>query len=248
MEIEGKVAFITGAAQGIGAALARRFVSEGAAVAAVDLQAGLLEALEREGGGKVLPVAADMCRADEIERAFDVASRHFGRLDILVNCAVFRTMGALNGVDEAAVDLALAVGVKGYILCAKRAAREMRGRRGGAIVNMSSFYSLTPAKGRVVYAAVKGAVNSLTRALAVELAVDDIRVNAVAAGPIMTERRRAEAEADPGYEKAEQYRSMPMGRFGRPEEVVEAILYLVTPRSSYMTGQVLVVDGGLTIS
>lgn len=222
------MAFITEAARGIGAARARRFVSEGAAVAAADLQAGLL--------------------ADEIERAFDTASRHFGRLDILVNCAVFRTIGALNEVDEAAVDLALAVGVKDYILCAKRAAREMRGRAGEVIVNMSGFYSPTPAKGRVVYAAVKEAVNSLTRAFAVELAMDGIRVNAAAAGPIMTERRRAEAEADPGYGKAEQYRSMPMGRSGRPEEVVEAILYFVIPRSSYMTGQVPVVDGGLTIS
>ena len=248
LELEGKAALITGGAQGIGAAVAKRFAAEGAMVTAVDLQADRLASMEREAGGRIRGVAADVGRADQIGRAFDSAIAHFGRLDILINCAVFRTMGPLDSVEESSLDLALAVGVKGYILCANRAAREMRRREGGTIVNMSSFYSLTPAKGRVVYAAVKGAVNSLTRALAVELAEDGIRVNAVAAGPIMTERRRAEADADPGYEKAERYRGMPMGRFGRPEEVVEAILFLVTPRSSYMTGQIIVLDGGITIT
>ena len=247
-ELEGKVALVTGAAQGIGAAVARRFASEGARVAAVDLQAGPLASLEREGSGGIRGVVANLGRADQIERAFDAAAAEFGGLDILVNCAVFRTMGPLDEVEEPAVDLALAVGVKGYILCARRAAREMRRRGGGAIVSMSSFYSITPAKGRVVYAAVKGAVNALTRALAVELAGDGIRANAVAAGPIMTERRQAAADADPGYTSAERYRSMPMGRFGRTEEVVEAVLYLVTPRSSFLTGQTVVLDGGLTIS
>ena len=126
------------------------------------------------------------------------------------------------------------------------AAREMRERGGGAIVNMSSFYVRTPAKGRAVYVAVKGGVEALTRALAVELADENVRVNAIAAGPVLTELRRAQGDGDPDN-LAERYRKSPMRRFGRVDEVLDAMMYLMTPRSSYMTGQVLALDGGLTI-
>ena len=128
----------------------------------------------------------------------------------------------------------------------RRAAREMRKRGGGAIVNMSSFYVRAPAKGRAVYVAVKGGVEALTRALAVELADENVRVNAIAAGPVLTELRRARGDDDPDN-LAERYRKSPMRRFGRVDEVLDAMMYLMTPRSSYMTGQVLALDGGLTI-
>lgn len=246
MELEGKVLVITGAARGIGAAAALRFAGMGARVAAVDVREDALRRLERQSPDAILGVAGDISGERGVEDAFDAAVGAFGGVDILIHCAVVRGNGPLAEVEEAVIDRALAVGLKGNILCARRAAREMEKRGGGAIVNMSSFYARTPAKERVVYVAVKGGVEGLTRALAVELADAGVRVNAIAAGPVLTKLRREQGEGAPGG-MAERYRKSPMGRFGRVEEVLDAMLYLMTPRSSYMTGQVLVLDGGLTI-
>lgn len=247
MELKGKVLVITGAARGIGAEAARRFARLGANVAAVDVREGEPWRLGEESEGTVLGVRADISDARGVESAFDAAVGRFGGVDVLINCAVVRGNGPLAEVEEGAIDLALAVGLKGGILCARRAAQEMRKRGGGAIVNMSSFYVRTPAKGRVVYVAVKGGVEALTRALAVELADANVRVNAIAAGPVLTRLREARGEGGPDS-LAERYRKSPMGRFGRVEEVLDAMMYLMTPRSSYMTGQVLALDGGLTIA
>ncbi len=246
MELKDRVFVITGAARGIGVAAARRFAGQGAHVAALDVDEEALRSLEAESARAILGVRADVSGAHGVESAFDAVMRAFGGVDVLVNCAVVRGNGPLAEVEEATIDAALAVGLKGVILCARRAAREMAGRGGGAIVNMSSFYAHTPAKERVVYAAVKAGVEGLTRALAVELAEDGVRVNAVAAGPVLTKLREERGDADPRT-MAERYRKSPMGRFGRVEEVLDAIEYLATPRSSYMTGHVLMLDGGLTI-
>lgn len=246
MELKGKILVITGAARGIGAEAARRFAGLGARVAAVDMREGEPWGLDGEANGAVLAVRADVSSAQGVESAFDAAVGRFGGVDILINCAVVRGNGPLAEVGEATIDSALAVGLKGAILCARRAAREMRKRGGGAIVNMSSFYVRVPAKGRAVYVAVKGGVEALTRALAVELADENVRVNAIAAGPVLTELRRARGDDDPDN-LAERYRKSPMRRFGRVDEVLDAMMYLMTPRSSYMTGQVLALDGGLTI-
>lgn len=246
MELSGKIFVITGAARGIGAEAARRFSGLGANVAALDVNEDGLRELESESDGAILGVRADISNPRGVEEAFDAVVERFGGVDVLINCAVIRGNGPLSGVEEDTIDLALGVGLKGNILCAKRAAGEMKKRGGGAIVNMSSFYARTPTKERVVYVAVKGGVEGLTRALAVELADWNIRVNAIAAGPVLTRLRESQGDGDPDN-LAERYRKSPMGRFGRVDEVLDAMEYLVTPRSSYMTGQILVLDGGLTI-
>ncbi len=246
MELNGKVFVITGAARGIGADAARRFSGMGAKVAALDVNEEGLRSLETEADGVILGVCADISNEKGVEDAFEEVIGRFGGVDILINCAVIRGNGPLAEVEEATIDTALAVGLKGNILCAKRAAEEMRNRGGGAIVNMSSFYAHTPAKERVVYVAVKGGVEGLTRALAVELADSNIRVNAIAAGPVLTKLREGQGDGDPDN-LAERYRKSPMGRFGRVDEVLDAMEFLVTSRSSYMTGQILLLDGGLTI-
>ena len=246
MDLSGKIFVITGAARGIGADAARRFSGMGANVAALDVEEDGLRSLEAEAGGAVFGARADISNPNDVEDAFDAVVARFGGVDVLINCAVVRGNGPLAEIEETTIDLALGVGLKGGILCAKHAAQEMKKRGGGAIVNMSSFYARTPAKERVVYVAVKGGVEGLTRALAVELADSNVRVNAIAAGPVLTKLRESQGEGDPGN-LAERYRKSPMGRFGRVDEVLDAMEYLVTPRSSYMTGQVLVLDGGLTI-
>ncbi|MDP7663875.1 MAG: SDR family oxidoreductase [Nitrospinota bacterium] len=240
------MALITGAAQGIGEGIARRIICEGGRVAGVDIQGEGLSSLEREFGESFLGIKADLSREAEVERIFGESVSRFGGIDILVNCAVVRSNIPLEDIDEPTMDLALAVGVKGCVLCAQRAAREMRKRGGGAIVNMSSFYARTPVKERVIYVAVKGAVEGVTRALAVELAEFGIRVNAVAPGPILTERRKSQGHGQPGNLE-ERYRRMPMGRFGEVSEVIDSVIFLMTSQSSYMTGQTIVLDGGMTI-
>ncbi len=125
MELEGKVAFVGGGALGIGAATARKFLAEGAKVAVADINEEKLAELEKEGAGSLLGIKANMGKGEEINRAFGEAAARFGGLDILINCAVYRSLGAIDDVKEEDVDLALSVGVKGYILSAQRAAVEM---------------------------------------------------------------------------------------------------------------------------
>ncbi len=246
MELEGKVAFVGGGALGIGAATARKFLAEGAKVAVADINEEKLAELEKEGAGSLLGIKANMGKGEEINRAFGEAAARFGGLDILINCAVYRSLGAIDDVKEEDVDLALSVGVKGYILSAQRAAVEMRKRGGGAIVSMSSTYAMMARPDRVVYCTVKGAVASMTRVLASSLGPDKIRVNAIAAGPILSEAVRGYVEADPAF-KESLTRDLPLGRMGEVEEVADVMLFLVTPRSSYITGQNVVVDAGMTI-
>jgi len=247
MEFQGKVVLITGAGQNIGEGLVRRFAKEGARVAAVDLNGSLVSALETGSNGAILGIQGDMSKLADIEKAFDLAVEKFGGVDILVNCAMVRASVGLDQLDERMIDLATGVGIKGLIFCSRRAAREMRKRGGGVILNFSTFYTRTPHKERVLYTGIKGAVEALTRALAVELGDSKVRVNAVAPGPVLTANRAAQGHADP--DKMEpRYRVGPMARFGTVDEVVESVLFLCSSRSSYCTGALLRVDGGLTLA
>jgi NAD(P)-dependent dehydrogenase (short-subunit alcohol dehydrogenase family) len=246
MELKGKVAIVTGAAQGIGEGVARRFAAEGAQVVAMDVLADRLAQLGQGSNGSIYGIPADLSSADGVAKAFESVEGRFGSVNILVNCAAAKPMGSIENLDDRTIDRALSVGIKGLFLCARHAAKLMRANSGGAIITMSSFYAKTPSKDRAIYIAVKGAVESLTRALAVEFADDNIRVNCLAPGPVLTPLRAARGDGNVDA-LAERYRRAPMKRFATMDEVIESILFLATPRSSYMTGHVMALDGGLTI-
>ncbi len=246
MELAGKIALITGGAQGIGAASARLFTRQGASVAVADVNAGLLAALQTEisaAGGDMLSIEADCGKAADLDDAVARVSSRFGGLDILVCGAIFRPTKAFQEVTEEDLDLAWQVNIKGYFLSVQKALPEFRKRGGGKVVLISSTFGFVGAPNFSVYCMCKGAIVNLARTLAVELAAENINVNAVAPGPIMTEGMRELIAADPTIE-TQRTATMPLARFGTPEEVAESILFLASDRARYMHGHNLVLDGG----
>jgi NAD(P)-dependent dehydrogenase (short-subunit alcohol dehydrogenase family) len=246
MELAGKSALITGGAQGIGAATAELFAGEGASVAVADLDGERLDALRsriREAGGDILPITADCGQASGIDAAIEQASTQHGGLDILVCGAIHRPTKPFMEVTEEDLDLAWQVNIKGYFLSVQKAVPKFREREGGKVVLISSTFGFVGAPNFSVYCTSKGAVVNMARTLAFELASENINVNAVAPGPIMTEGMRGLIAADPTIE-THRTANMPLPRFGTPEEVAESILFLASDRSRYVHGHNLVVDGG----
>ncbi|MBT3352507.1 MAG: SDR family oxidoreductase, partial [Nitrospinaceae bacterium] len=245
MELAGKVALITGGAQGIGAATARLFARNGAQVAVADLDGDRLAALAAEikdAGGQMTGITADCGKLADIEKMIKETSRAYGGLDILVAGAIHRPTKPMMEVTEADLDLALSVNVKGYFLSVQRAVPEFRKRGAGKVILISSTFGFAAAPNFSVYCTCKGAVVNMARALAFDLAAENINVNAVAPGPIMTEGMRELIAADPTIE-SHRTAQMPLPRFGEPEEIAEAIMFLASGRSTYVHGHNLVVDG-----
>jgi NAD(P)-dependent dehydrogenase (short-subunit alcohol dehydrogenase family) len=253
--LDGRVALITGGASGIGAAAARLFAAEGAAVAVLDRDgegaARLAEALGHRGFG-ALALAADVTDREALEEAAARAAATFGRLDVVYNNAgVPAGFGPVGELGAADWNLALAVNVTGTLFCTQAALPHLRAAGGGSIVNQSSVAALVGIPGLAAYSAAKGAVLSLTRALAAELAPERIRVNAICAGTVDTPMvrpllvARGEGDAELGAKlTAERY---PIGRIGTPDEIARAALFLASEDSSFVTGAVLTADGGMTM-
>jgi NAD(P)-dependent dehydrogenase (short-subunit alcohol dehydrogenase family) len=246
----GQVALVTGAASGIGRAVALRLASEGAAVAVVDRDhegASATVAQITEEGGRAAAFGADVRSRDEVRAARDGALGAFGTVTQLVNCAGLVTMSSLDDLTEEEWDLVLDVNLKGMWLAIQEVSRAIADAGGGAIVNMSTVESevVVSSQGfcQVHYNASKGGVRMLTKACAVELARKNIRVNAVAPGPIATGFISLEAvTSDEAWAFMEPRLLVP--RVGRPEDVAAAVSFLLSGEASWITGVQLPVDGG----
>ncbi len=238
-----RTALVTGAARGIGLATAKRFLAEGWCVALLDIDGETLgkshAALARPD--TTLALTCDVADAAGVTRAFAALTQRFGRLDALVNNAGIAIFKPLLETTLADWERTLAVNLTGAFLCTQAAALLMRDNGGGAIVNITSISGLRASTLRVAYGTSKAALAQLTKQQAAELASLGIRVNAVAPGPVDT--AMAKAVHTPAI-RADYHAAIPLNRYGLEEELAEAIFFLCSARASYITGQVLAVDGG----
>jgi len=245
MRLKGKVAAVTGAGRGIGRAIALTLAREGAAVVVsdVDLETARQTAEEiRAGGGQAIAVKVDVTSRQDAAALTDKAIQSFGKLDILVNNAGMYPSAPIVEITEEEWDLVMAVNLKGVFLCSQAAVKQMMAQRQGVIVNIASVDGKTRTTGNAHYAAAKAGVISLTRTLACEMAPYGIRVNAVAPGWIGTETLLKKSDR---WQQA--MKEIPVGRLGRPEDVAEAVLFLVSDAAGYITGEVLDVNGGIVM-
>jgi NAD(P)-dependent dehydrogenase (short-subunit alcohol dehydrogenase family) len=244
--IEGKVVAITGAARGIGRAIALRFAKAGAKVVVSDRELKDVQVVVDEiksAGGEALGVQAHVGHLDQLEALVRQTVETYGRLDVMVNNAGINPhFGPLLDADEGTVEKTLDVNLKGVLRGCKAVAPQMEKQGGGKIINMASVGGFRPGPGSGLYGISKAGVILLTEILAVELGPANIQVNAIAPGIIKTRFSRPLWQSPEVAEKALQ--SLPVDRFGTPEEVASLALYLASPASDFVTGAVFMIDGG----
>ena len=244
MRFKEQVAVITGAARGIGKAIALAFVGEGAKVALVDINGELLERLREEivhRGGQALSVPCDISKSADVNGMVNRVINAFGRIDVLVNNAGIIRRGTIETMTEEDWDQVIAINLKGTFNCCKAVVEPMKRQGGGKIVNVSSISGkmgdITSAPG---YGPSKAGGDALMKTLARQLAPYGIRVNAVAPHAIETEMSAQWSEA----RRREIIAAIPLGRLGQPEDVAQAVLFLASGDASFITGEILDVNGG----
>jgi 3-oxoacyl-[acyl-carrier protein] reductase len=244
--LDGKTAIVTGAARGIGRAIAEELARNGANLALCDLNADWLsdtaEAVKALGA-EVTCVSVDVSNGEDVAKAVAEISKSVDSIDILINNAGITKDGLMMRMSEADWDAVLAVNLKGTFLFTKAVSRPMMKQRSGAIVNIASIIGLIGNAGQCNYAASKAGVIALTKSTAKELAARNIRVNAVAPGFIESKM----TEVLPEEVTQKMMDQIPMKRFGKPEDIARTVLFLATEASSYITGQVLTISGGMVM-
>jgi 2-hydroxycyclohexanecarboxyl-CoA dehydrogenase len=253
--LAGKVAVISGAGGGIGAATAQVFCREGAKVLLVDSDPAALDAKSQalritSPNFKFASCIADVARDDDAQGAIRAATDHFGAIDVLVNNAGIRSRGSVEAIARSEWDRILSVNLLGAVTLYRAAAGELRKSGSGSVINVSSVYAFTGRKGMGPYDATKAGLIALTRTLAFEEAEHGIRVNAVCPGSTLTDyhlkRGAAQGITEDAMRQEEKNDSL-MRRWARPEEIAFPILWLASDEASFITGAALVVDGGLSI-
>lgn len=249
MRLDGKVAIVTGAGSGFGAEIARTFAREGARVAVLDIDATTAATVAREIGTNALAVTADVTKRLDLDAAIDKTTKAFSRLDIVVNNAGWshRNKPMLE-VGEDEFDRVFAINVKSIYHMTQAAVPVLERHGGGVIINIGSTAGIRPRPGLTWYNGSKGAVNLMSRSMAVELAPKKIRVNCVA--PVMGATGLLEqfmGMPDTPENRAKFVATIPLGRLSEPRDVANACLYLVSDEADFITGVVLEVDGGRTV-
>lgn len=249
MRLQGKVAFITGAASGIGRAAATIFAREGARVAVCDLNAqGTGEVVEeiRRAGGQALAVPADVTSSAQINEAVRKTAEALGAVDILASVAGWEKTMPFVDTTEDLWDQLIAINLKGHMICTRAVLDPMIERRSGKLVYVSSDAGRVGSTGEAVYSGAKGGVIAFAKTIAREMARYSINANVICPGPTDTPLLRSlSAERPKLYEAME--KAVPFRRFARPEEIAHGLLFFASDESSYITGQVLSISGGLTM-
>ena len=246
MKLQGKVAIVTGSSRGIGRGIADRLAAEGAKVVVNGRHRESIEPVAealRAGGAEALAVAADVGSKEEVDRLFDEVVRRFGGVDVLVNNAGWASPVAhFLELDEQHWDTVIRTNLKSVYLCSNRAANIMVDQgRAGSIISISSFAAARSHRAMVAYDASKGGIEAMSRAMALDLAPFGIRSNVVGPGAIHTEEFEPQGEQG----KIERGRTVPLGRVGYPSDIAGAVVFLASDDASYVTGQVIYVDGGM---